>query len=83
MLEGRSRGPTFVIAYLVSKAGWTLKNAYEAVENARVLPLTVNNGFKLALMQWETDITATQSVNLITMRSRRSSDGSSSLMQVD
>ncbi|KAL0486796.1 dual specificity protein phosphatase [Acrasis kona] len=53
--EGRSRSCTLIIAYLMKIEGWSLLKAYKHMEAIHP-KLNINNGFKLQLMTYETDI---------------------------
>ncbi|KAH3764043.1 dual specificity protein phosphatase 9 [Pelomyxa schiedti] len=51
--EGRSRAPTFIIAYLVSELGWDADKAFRTVQQLRGLKLTMNDNFRQALINYQ------------------------------
>eukprot|EP01090_Pellita_catalonica_P013834 TRINITY_DN336_c0_g1_i1.p1 TRINITY_DN336_c0_g1~~TRINITY_DN336_c0_g1_i1.p1 ORF type:complete len:647 (-),score=97.32 TRINITY_DN336_c0_g1_i1:1678-3435(-) len=69
--EGRSRAPTVLIAYLISK-GMMLKDAYELMVS-KIPRLNINQAFLRQLMEWEMGVRKENSIDFFKKRTRRSS----------
>ena len=71
--EGLSRSPSTIIAYLMTKKGWSLAKAYDHVleQNKK---LRINDGFKRQLMQFEFSLFNVNSYDFFDKRTTRTSN---------
>jgi len=70
--EGKSRSPSIVIAYAMTKLKIDLQHAYHLVKQ-QVPELKINDGFKLQLMNYEMQLTGKNSLDFNDVRKKRRS----------
>eukprot|EP01132_Coremiostelium_polycephalum_P002925 gene2925-3644_t len=78
--QGRSRSPSIIIAYLMKEHQWTLEKAFNHLATKSIKGLTVNDGFKQKLMDYEFSLFNQNSINFFDAKSRSRTRSSNKIL---